>query len=284
MNPAGHTRRNLAICIAALIASTLLTYWPVLKNEFINYDDPDYVTTNEVVQKGLTAEGFKWAFTTGHASNWHPVTWLSHMADVSMFGMKPAGHHATNLFFHVTNSVLLLMLLWLMTGSVWRSAMVAGLFALHPLHVESVAWVAERKDVLSTFFGILTLMAYAHYAFESKDSGLKSKVWYGVALGLFALGLMSKPMLVTWPFVMLLLDFWPLGRVGLEVGGWKIEIGTVWKRLVLEKTPFFALTLISCLVTVKVQQGAMSNSELITLSDRGCNAIVAYATYLQQTV
>lgn len=299
MNPASHSRRNLAICIAALIASTLLTYWPVLKNDFINYDDPDYVTVNEVVKKGLTAEGFKWAFTTGHASNWHPVTWLSHMADVSMFGMNPAGHHATNLVFHVANSVLLLLLLWLMTGSVWRSAMVAALFALHSLHVESVAWVAERKDVLSAFFGILTLMAYAHYVqFKIENEKLKkgttphptlspneaeraARLWYGVALGLFALGLMSKPMLVTWPFVMLLLDVWPLNRVTSD--GWQVT-GKVWRRMVIEKIPFFALTLISCFITVKVQQGAMSNSELITLSDRVGNAIVAYATYLQQTV
>ena len=187
MNPASPQRRNLAICIALLIAATLLTYWPALQNEFINYDDPDYVTANEVVKKGLTTEGVKWAFTTGHASNWHPITWLTHMADVSMFGMKPMGHHATNLVFHTANTVLLLLLLWLMTGSVWRSAMVAALFALHPLHVESVAWVAERKDVLSAFFGLLTLMAYTHYVGESRESkvsGLKSKVWYGVALGL----------------------------------------------------------------------------------------------------
>ena len=304
MNPASHSRRNLAICIAVLIASTLLTYWPVLKNEFINYDDPDYVTTNEVVKNGLTTEGFKWAFTTGHASNWHPITWLSHMADVSMFGMNPAGHHATNLFFHVANSVLLLLLLWLMTGSVWRSAMVAALFALHPLHVESVAWVAERKDMLSAFFGLLSLVAYASYAkrtsfwsartcprfetgrhvsqSESGDVSPQSKaVCFWLAFVFFALGLMTKPMLVTWPFVMLLLDFWPLNRVTGD--GWQLT-GKVWRRLVLEKIPFFALTLISCLVTVKVQQGAMSSSGLISMSDRVCNAIVAYGSYLHQTV
>ena len=283
MNPVRSSRRNLAICIAALIVSTLLTYWPVLKNEFINYDDPDYVTTNEMVQKGLTAEGFKWAFTTGHASNWHPITWLSHMADVSMFGMKPAGHHATNLFFHVVNSVLLLLLLRLMTGSVWRSAMVAALFALHPLHVESVAWVAERKDVLSALFGILTLMAYTHYAGESKVSDLKSKVWYGVALGLFALGLMSKPMLVTWPFVMLLLDFWPLNRVTSD--GWQVT-GKVWKRLVLEKLPFMALVLISSAVTVVVQKsgGSVTTALNLPLEDRLANAVASYFKYLGKTI
>ena len=294
MNPASPQRRNLVICIALLIAATLLTYWPALKNEFINYDDPDYVTANEVVKKGLTTEGFRWAFTTGHASNWHPITWLSHMADVSMFGMKPTGHHATNLVFHVANSVLLLLLLWLMTGSVWRSAMVAALFALHPLHVESVAWVAERKDVLSAFFGILTLMAYAHYVqFKIQNEKLKkgttphptlspdeaeraARLWYGVALGLFALGLMSKPMLVTWPFVMLLLDFWPLGR-------WRMADGKVWKQLVVEKLPFLLLAVISSAITLAVQQGAMAKTEIVPIGDRFCNAVLACANYLQQT-
>ena len=297
-------RRNLAICILLIIASTLTTFWPVLKNEFINYDDPDYVTANEVVKKGLTAEGFKWAFTTGHASNWHPMTWLSHMADVSMFGTNPAGHHATNLVFHAANSVLLLLLLWLMTGTVWRSAMVAALFALHPLHVESVAWVAERKDVLSAFFGILTLMAYSHYVGESKVSGLKSKVWYGVTLGLFALGLMSKPMLVTWPFVMLLLDYWPLRRAGVADGRWKMEDGKTKTKttphptlspneaerakqrvlhLVLEKFPFLLLAGISSAITLAVQQGAMAKTEIVPIGDRFCNAVLACANYLQQT-
>ena len=306
MNPVRSSRRNLAICIAALIVSTLLTYWPVLKNEFINYDDPDYVTTNEMVQKGLTAEGFKWAFTTGHASNWHPITWLSHMADVSMFGMKPAGHHATNLFFHVVNSVLLLLLLRLMTGSVWRSAMVAALFALHPLHVESVAWVAERKDVLSALFGLLTLLAYAAYAkgsgpwsartcprfetgrhvsqSESGDMSPQSKaVCYWLAFVFFALGLMSKPMLVTWPFLMLLLDFWPLNRVTSD--GWQVT-GKVWKRLVLEKLPFMALVLISSAVTVVVQKsgGSVTTALNLPLEDRLTNAVASYFKYLGKTI
>jgi hypothetical protein len=275
MNPASHSRRNLAICIALLIASTLLTYWPVLKNEFINYDDPDYVTTNEVVKQGLTAEGFKWAFTTGHASNWHPITWLSHMADVSMFGMKPAGHHATNLVFHTANTVLLLLLLWLMTGSVWRSAMVAALFALHPLHVESVAWVAERKDMLSAFFGLLTLMAYTHYVAASKVSGLKAKVWYVAALGLFALGLMSKPMLVTWPFVMMLLDVWPLNRL-------KMEDRKKILSALIEKIPFLALTVVSCFLTFTAQSkgDAVASFQTQPLLNRCANAITAYAQYV----
>src|SRR5690349_16375615 len=159
------TDKQKLLLVALLLAViTAAIYWPVLHHEFINYDDPDYVTFNEVVQRGVTGNGIKWALTTGHASNWHPVTWISHMLDAQMFGMKPAGHHATSLVLHVANSVLLLLLLWQLTGAIWRSALVAALFALHPLHVESVAWVAERKDVLSTFFGLLCLMAYGTYA------------------------------------------------------------------------------------------------------------------------
>ncbi|MEI2722198.1 MAG: hypothetical protein V9H26_01270 [Verrucomicrobiota bacterium] len=174
MNQTGQAWRSLLLG-ALLIGATVATYWPVLENDFINYDDPDYVTANEVVKRGLTWNGVQWAFATGHASNWHPVTWLSHMLDVSWFGLRPAGHHATNLFLHVANTLLLWRLLLRMTGSLWRSALVAGLFALHPLHVESVAWVAERKDVLSTFFGLLTLLAYVRFA-QCKIQNSKFKI------------------------------------------------------------------------------------------------------------
>ena len=267
---------TLALLLAVI---TFLVFSSVLRFDFLNWDDQSYVTENDHVKGGLTQAGVTWAFVKSHSANWHPITWLSHMADVSMFGMNPAGHHAINLVFHIANSVLLMLLLWLMTGSVWRSAMVAALFALHPLHVESVAWVAERKDVLSAFFGILTLMAYTHYVGESKVSGRKSKVWYGVALGLFALGLMSKPMLVTWPFVMLLLDFWPLNRV--TIGGWQVT-GKVWRRLVLEKIPYFALALASCWVTVLAQRkdDAMASIDAIPVLARLANATTSYVQYL----
>ena len=215
-----------------LIAVTLAAYWPVLRNDFISLDDHEYVTENPHVITGLTWSNLAWAFRSGYASNWHPITWLSHQLDVQLFGLNPRWHHFTSLLFHIMNSALLLFLLWRMTGALWRSAFVAALFALHPLHVESVAWVAERKDVLSTFFFLLTLMAYAKYA---EGSGLKpvvsgqwsvvsgpsskrhlpSSIVYLLALTLFALGLMSKPMLVTLPFVLLLLDYWPLGRLQL---------------------------------------------------------------------
>jgi protein O-mannosyl-transferase len=283
MHQYGNMRPTLTLG-ALLGLATLAVFWPVLQNEFINYDDPNYVTANEVVNRGLSLEGVQWAFTTGHASNWHPVTWLSHMLDVTMFGLQPTGHHLTNLLLHVANSVLLLLFLWRMTGALWRSALAATLFALHPLHVESVAWVSERKDVLSAFFGILTLMSYSHYA-QCQMPNAKfpngRKVWYGVALVLFALGLMSKPMLVTWPFVLVLLDFWPLRRMDLATHEAR---RTTFKPLLLEKLPFLALAITSCVVTVIVQSDALAKTELVPLSARLGNAVLAYVDYLGQTL
>src|SRR5688572_6920088 len=163
MPNAKNFQQTLAIC-AALAILTFAAFWNVRLNDFVNYDDPDYVTENQFIQDGLTPKNVKWAFTSSHSSNWHPLTWLSHMLDIQAYGMKAAGHHRTSLIFHVVNAVLLFLLLQQITSATWRSAVVAALFALHPLRVESVAWVAERKDVLSTFFWLLTLMAYARYA------------------------------------------------------------------------------------------------------------------------
>ncbi|HEX5218482.1 MAG TPA: tetratricopeptide repeat protein, partial [Verrucomicrobiae bacterium] len=288
-------KRKLLIIALLLALITAAIYLPVLGHDFINYDDPDYVTFNEVVLRGLTGEGLKWAFTTGHASNWHPVTWLSHMLDVQLFGVKPAGHHGTNVALHVANAVLLLLLLWQLTGVIWRSAFVAALFALHPLHVESVAWVAERKDVLSTFFGLLCLLAYGAYARhkstphptlspdEAERANNKSKVAYALTFTFLALGLMSKAMLVTWPFVMLLLDVWPLKRI--ELSTFNVQLPTL-KRLILEKLPFFALVIGSCVATFLVQQsaGAVTTMENLPLEDRLANAVVSYAKYLFMTI
>jgi len=275
---------------------TIATYSPATRSEFIGYDDPDYVTSNEVVKQGLTWGGVKWAFSTNHASNWHPVTWLSHMLDVRWFGLDAGRHHRTNVLIHAVNAALLLLLLWQMTGAVWRSAFVAGLFALHPLHVESVAWVAERKDVLSTSFGLLCLMAYARYTRSTANEcstprpnsspfvAVRPKwSWYGLAWILLALGLMSKPMLVTWPFVMLLLDYWPLKRI--EPATINLELPRL-KRLTLEKVPFFALLVGSCIVTFLVQQqgGAVLATESLPVEDRLGNAIVSYVRYLFLTV
>jgi tetratricopeptide (TPR) repeat protein len=271
---------------------------PASRDGFVNYDDQDYVTENSVVQKGLTWTGIKWAFTTGHASNWHPLTWLSHMADCELFGLNPGAHHLVNVLFHTANVVLLLVLLLRLTGKLWPGAFVAALFAWHPLHVESVAWISERKDVLSTFFALLTLLAYARYAqrrsrVEGRESMAKSSVPaliprlstfdYALALFFFALGLMSKPMLVTLPFVMLLLDYWPLRRLP----DYKFRIRDL-KRLTLEKWPFFLLAAVSCVATFLVQSqrsgDAVASLELVPLHYRFCNALVSYGLYLLKMV
>jgi hypothetical protein len=190
-----------------LALATLLAYLPATHDRFINYDDDDYITQNQVVQRGLTWAGVKWAFTTWHASNWHPLTWLSHMADCELFHLNPGGHHFVNVLFHAANATLLFMLLLNLTGALWPSAFIAALFAWHPLHVESVAWVSERKDVLSTCFALLALLSYVRFTRGNRRTNFR------LAVVFFALGLMSKPMLVTLPFVMLLLDYWPLGRI-----------------------------------------------------------------------
>ena len=198
--------RNPLICLL-LASAALIAFWRLNQCDFIGLDDPCYITKNIHIQHGITIEAVRWAFTTGYAANWHPLTWMSHMLDVQLFALDPHRHHLTNLLFHIANALLLFSVLRRMTKTVWKSAFVAALFALHPLHVESVAWVAERKDVLSTFFWMLTMLAYAHYVEHPR---FKS---YLAVLIFFALGLMSKPMLVTLPFVLLLLDYWPLQRL-----------------------------------------------------------------------
>ena len=256
---------------------TLLAYLPASRDGFVNYDDQDYVTENSAVQKGLTWTGIKWAFTTGHACNWHPLTWLSHMADCELFALNPGAHHLVNVLFHTANAVLLFALLLRLTGKLWPGAFVAALFAWHPLHVESVAWISERKDVLSTFFALLTLLAYTKYA----KGNCRRNFW--IALAFFTLGLMSKPMLVTLPFVLLLLDYWPLQRLP----NFKLEVKTVF-RLVLEKWPFFLLAAASCVVTFLVQSqrsgDAVASLELVPLHYRFCNALVSYGLYLLKMV
>src|SRR5665213_3471315 len=192
-----------------LILITVLLYWPVHTFQFI-YDDDQYLSINPNVQNGLTVKSIGWAFTTGYACNWHPITWLSHLLDISLFGFHAGAHHVTNLIFHIANTLLLFFFLRRTTGALWRSAFVAALFAWHPLHVESVAWVAERKDVLSGFFFMLALLAYARAKLSTPHSSLFTQNW--LALVFFALGLMSKPMVVTLPLVLLLLDYWQLGK------------------------------------------------------------------------
>jgi hypothetical protein len=224
---------------ALLAVATFAAYVSVAGNEFINLDDQDYVVNNLIIRRGVTWAGLQWAFTTLDFGNWHPVTWMSHLLDCQIFGVDPGWHHLTSLGFHVANTLLLFRLLQQLTFRLWPSAFVAMLFGLYPMHVESVAWVAERKDVLSGFFFLLTLLAYARYVEEFKIGnfwGGKAKWFYGACLILFALGLMSKPMLVTLPVILLLLDFWPLGRI--QNSKFKIQN---WKGLILEKLPFFVL-------------------------------------------
>jgi hypothetical protein len=277
------TRKQLStVGCLVLTAVTLLVYLPMLWHGFVNYDDPDYITNNPHVQAGLTWPGIVWAFQSGEASNWHPLTWISHMADWQLFGRNAAGHHLVNLLFHTANTLLLFLLLNRLTGALWRSAFVAALFAWHPLHVESVAWASERKDVLSAFFWMLTMLAYVRFANLSKvhppspGSGAarspKSKVFYVLALILFACGLMSKPMVVTLPFVLLLLDFWPLQRFN------RLTI----QRLFVEKLPFFALTAASCIITFMVQRGALWSAASLPFSFRLENAVMSYVRYLSK--
>ena len=264
------SQRLLAIGLAAI---TLAVYLPVLGFNFVEYDDQQYVTDNVHVQAGLTWHGLVWAFGF-HAGNWHPLAWLSHMADCQLFASRAGGHHFTSVLLHTATTLLLFALLQRLTGFVWRSAAVAALFAWHPLHVESVAWVAERKDVLCAFFWVLTLSAYVRYAELSKVQSPKSKVFYGVTLLAFILALMAKPMAVTLPFVLLLLDFWPLRR--FQVSGFKFQ---VLKWLLLEKIPFFILATIGCALTLRAQQIAIVSTAGLTLSQRFAHTVVAYDHY-----
>ncbi len=282
------------VCALLLALITAGVYWPVRGFDFTNYDDPDYVTNNPWVQQGVTRESVAWAFKSDYASNWHPLTWISHMVDCEIYKLKPGGHHLTNLLFHVANAVLLFLVLEGMTGSAWRSWLVAALFAWHPLHVESVAWVSERKDVLSTFFWLLTMAAYGKYATKSKSAcarpaSLKSKVWYGLALGFFALGLLSKPMVVTLPFVLLLMDYWPLNRIcdlRFAISDLKAKGTESFAWLLAEKVPFFALAGLECVATVWAQKASHSVVAIAVLPmpARLANALVSYVLYLWKTV
>jgi len=266
-----------------------MLYLPVAWHEFSVYDDGDYIWQNHVVQAGLKWDGVKWAFGSWHSSNWHPLTWLSHMLDCQVFGLNAGAHHLVNVALHVANTLLLFLLLFRLTKALWPAGIVAALFAWHPLHVESVAWVAERKDVLSTFFGLLALLAYVRYV-QEKD---RRSFW--VAVGLFACSLMAKPMLVTLPCVFLLLDWWPLGRVpGVmcqasgdkgQVPGAKSQASTGVMGLVVEKWPFFLLTVGSSVVTYFAQRG---NSVIplveFPLASRLGNAVLSYGRYLLKMI
>ena len=274
--------RALWIAIA-LAAVTVAVYGPVGDHGFVDLDDPAYLAENPQVSSGLTWHGVRWAFTTLHEANWHPITWLSHMLDIQLFGMNPGWHHLTSLCMHIINTLLLLGLLHATTGMLARSAFVAAMFAVHPLHVESVAWAAERKDVLSTLFWMLTLWAYVVYVRQPR---LRR---YFAMLALFALGLMAKPMLVTLPFVLLLLDVWPLRRLPLTAAGSEVaqppktpEGRSMALTLVMEKLPLFVLSAASSVVTYTAQQhgGALQSFDKFPLSLRTENALVSYVGYI----
>ena len=267
------------ICVLLALA-VFAVFGQTLRYDFVNYDDNQYFSSNPQVQGGLTWNGVIWAFRTTYAANWHPLTWLSLMLDAQLFGAGSMGPHLTNVLLHAANTVLLFLLLRRLSGTYWRSALVAALFGLHPLHVESVAWVAERKDVLSGLFFLLTLLIYARYVEQSKAQSPKSRAFYGLALLFFALGLMSKPMLVTVPFVLLLLDYWPLKRFGLST--FNLQPST-FRRLILEKFPFFVLSTASCVVTFLAQRRLIEPIERLPLSSRFSNALVSYIAYLSQT-
>jgi Flp pilus assembly protein TadD len=283
-------RRELSVCLF-LVLATLTVYWQVGNYEFVNLDDDMYITENSHVQEGLSRESATWAFTTTRLANWHPVTWLSHMLDFQLYGLNPRGHHLTNVFFHLVNTLLLFLVLKWMTGALWRSSFVAALFALHPLHVESVAWVAERKDVLSTLFWILSIWAYLGYV---KRPGVKR---YLLILLSFALGLMAKPMLVTLPCVLLLLDYWPLERIQLGQAASSrtapdppaVIAHTPRKqafRLFFEKTPLFFLAVVSSVVTFLVQKGggAVGALEAYPVRIRVANALLSYFRYMVKMI
>jgi protein O-mannosyl-transferase len=339
MNPGGlksfvNSRRTALVCLL-LAAVTSILYWQVSGFEFTNFDEFQMVLSNPYVLGGLTLHGVTWALTTSWFEYWHPLTWLSHMLDCELFGLSPGWHHLVNLGFHVANTLLLFALLQRMTGALWRSALVAALFALHPLHVESVAWIAERKDVLSAFFFFLTLWAYGRYVevlslkskvlspeprVQSPESNVQSQlsaergvrsaecsisaadaaatqhatrntlhaslfhlpssIFYLLSLLFFACGLMSKPMLVTLPFVLLLLDYWPLQRLRLKTQDSRL------KTLLVEKLPFFALTAASCAITymgVKAG-GSILSAERVPWALRLENVPVSYVRYLAKMI
>jgi Flp pilus assembly protein TadD len=263
--PGGSRSMLPVVVMAAIAAATVAAYWPVAAHGFVSFDDNVYVSQNPDVLGGLSWQGVKWAFTAFHGCNWHPLTWLSHMLDISLFGPRPAGHHLVNLAWHLLNTGLLFWFLIYTTHRLWPAAFVAAIFALHPLHVESVAWVAERKDVLSTFFWLATMLAWAWYA--RKPSVLR----YASVMVLFALGLMAKPMLVTLPLVLLLLDFWPLDRFDR-------------RRVLVEKLPLVAMAAASALMTVLAQRQALASIVDVDLITRVANAAVSYWRYIAAMV
>ncbi len=279
---AGWSWRAFSLTAIGLAALTFAVYFQVLHHDFFQLDDGVYVTENPAIQGGITGQAIAWAFTTFHCANWHPLTWLSLMLDYRFWSLNPTGYHLTNLLFHIANTILLFLVLALMTRSLWKSTFVAALFALHPLHAESVVWVAERKDVLSTFFWMLTMLAYWYY---TKRPNMRRYAWVILAL---TLGLMAKPMLVSLPLVLLMLDYWPLRRARST----KHRAPSTKHRapstmyLLLEKAPLLVLSAASSVITMIAQThgGAVVTMHQLPLTLRISNALTAYFQYLVYTV
>ncbi len=274
--PSSHKPWQIAAVSLVLTAVTVLAYSGVRNNDFLTYDDGVYVSENHQVQMGVNPQSIAWAFTTFHGSNWHPLTWISHMVDWSLYGRNPAGHHITNVLFHAANAVLLFLLLLYITGYLGRAAIVAFLFAVHPAHVESVAWLAERKDLLCAFFSLIALLAYAWYA---RSPSWKRFAWVVLAS---ACALLSKPMAVTLPFIMLLLDYWPLRRFSFTQQPRAVRLSSL-SRLCIEKWPLFVLATFSSIVTFKAQQsgGSVIVLEAFPMWVRISNAAISYCRYLR---
>jgi protein O-mannosyl-transferase len=272
--------RQTLLCCLALVAAVFVFYSSVLRNQFLVYDDNLYISENSHVKDGLTWQTVKWAFTSYDESNWHPLTWLSHALDAELFGINPAGHHAVNVLLHALNAVLLFLLLQSVTGFRWRSLMVAALFALHPINVESVAWAAERKNVLCTTFFLLALYAYDSYA-RAPEVRIKSGC-YAAVIGFFALALMAKPQVITFPFLLLLWDYWPLGRITLEKSAATRSPMRLNSELLWEKTPLLLLSAVSAVITMQAQRagGAVRDLSRVGMLLRIENAVVAYVRYL----
>lgn len=282
--------RCVLICVL-LACGVLAVYWQVLRSDFVNIDDTIYVTENHHIKTGFTAENVKWVFSVGKVAYWHPLAWLSHMLDCQLYGLRPGLHHLSSLIIHIANSLLVFLVFRRMTGALWKSAFVAAVFAFHPVNVDSVAWVAERKNVLSTLFWLLTMWAYIGYA---REGGPKR---YLSALGLFTLGLLAKPMLITLPFAMLLLDYWPLGRLSLKrlpgqangKAGKSRASGCQalpLRRLIWEKIPFFVLSAISVFLSFLAMRrlGITASTKLIPLKLRLANAVVSYVGYIDKII
>src|SRR4051794_21152715 len=269
----GQNLRWVTACFClGLFVLTWVVFGQTLRYDFVNYDDPRYVYQNTRITSGISLANVVWAFSHIHSENWHPLTTITHMLDCQLHGLKPGWHHFTSVLLHAVAVVLLFVALERMTGALWRSAFVSAIFAVHPLHVESVAWIAERKDVLSAFFFMLTLLAYLHYTRAPSIGRYLTVALVG------ALGLMSKPMLVTLPFVLLLLDYWPLERVETRRSNSRRRTS----HLVLEKAPLIALSAISSIVTFLAQRGAIGWTEQLPVSTRIINALVTYVIYIRQ--